>query len=254
MTFVIAIPQSQHARTIGASPEQHNQPRALARLLEIPQVDMRIFMENGMNRETRWWWIRHGPVTSHAGRIYGQQDVPADLSKSDAAIAGLSAILPSNSIAVTSDLQRTITTADALNDAGPHWDEVHREPDFREQHFGDWQGLSTAEFGTIRDGLPHSGWLAPAYERPPSGESFSDVIGRVVPAIIRHTAASAGRDIIAIGHGGSIRAALSYALHLNPESALSFSLENLSLTRLDHIETQDDQGVWRVVCVNRVFG
>jgi hypothetical protein len=34
---------------------------------------------------------------------------------------------------------------------------------------------------------------------------------------------------------------------------LSFSLENLSLTRLDHIETADESGVWRIVCVNHVF-
>ena len=41
---------------------------------------------------------------------------------------------------------------------------------------------------------------------------------------------------------------------LGRKSALSFSVENLSLTRLDHIETRDDQGVWRIVCVNRVYG
>ena len=38
-----------------------------------------------MSRETRWWWIRHAPVTSYAGRIYGQQDVEADFTNSAAA-------------------------------------------------------------------------------------------------------------------------------------------------------------------------
>ena len=79
------------------------------------------------------------------------------------------------------------------------------------------------------------------------------MVGRVVPAIIRHTALAAGKDVIAVAHAGAIRAALSYALGLNPETSLSFSLENLSLTRLDHIESGDDSDIWRIVCVNRTF-
>ena len=125
---------------------------------------------------------------------------------------------------------------------------------FREQDFGDWQGLSYDEFAAVRKSLPHKGWLAPAYERPPNGESYSDVVGRVVPAIIRHTALAAGKDVIAVAHAGAIRAALSYALGLDLEASLSFSIENLSLTRLDHIESGDDSGIWRIVCVNRTFG
>ena len=206
-----------------------------------------------MSRETRWWWIRHAPVTSHAGRIYGQQDVEADFTNSAAALEGLAALLPEDLVLITSDLKRAVTTADAIAMAGAAWRQTERDPGFREQHFGDWQGLSSEELATVREKLPHSGWLAPAFERPPNGESFSDVIGRVVPAIIRHTSQHTGRDIVAVAHGGSIRAALAYALELDPESALSFSLQNLSLTRLDHIETGDDSGVWRIVCVNRVF-
>jgi len=206
-----------------------------------------------MNRETRWWWIRHAPVTSHAGRIYGQQDVEANFTNTEAALEGLAALLPEEIVLITSDLKRALTTADAIAKAGATWRQTEREPGFREQHFGDWQGLLSEDFVTIRDKLPHSGWLAPAFERPPNGESFLDVISRVVPTIIRHTSLHAGTDIVAVAHGGSNRAALAYALGLDPESALSFSLDNLSLTRLDHIETADDSGVWRIVCVNRVF-
>ena len=31
-----------------------------------------------MTQVTRWWWIRHAPVTANNGRIYGQGDPPAD--------------------------------------------------------------------------------------------------------------------------------------------------------------------------------
>lgn len=208
---------------------------------------------NMMNRETRWWWIRHAPVTRHAGRIYGQQDVPADFSGTDAAVAALAEALPERAALIASDLRRAVDTASAIATTGIEWTKSESDPAFREQHFGEWQGLSTSAFAELRDGLAHGGWLAPAFERPPGGESFADVIARVVPAVIRRTAENAGQDIVAVAHGGSIRAALSYALGIDPESALAFSLDNLSLTRLDHIETKEDAGVWRVVCINRVF-
>ena len=206
-----------------------------------------------MSRETRWWWIRHAPVTENSGKIYGQVDLPANFSGTEETVRGLANILPIAGIAIVSDLIRSVATAEALNKAGAAWSEEHQEPDFREQNFGDWQGLSHEELSAFRKGLPYKGWLAPAFDRPPNGESYSDVVGRVVPAIIRHTSLSAGNDIIAVAHAGSIRAAISYALGLDPETSLSFSLENLSLTRLDHIETDDDIGTWRIICVNRTF-
>ena len=206
-----------------------------------------------MSRETRWWWIRHAPVTENSGKIYGQVDLPADFNGTEATVRALANILPIASIAIVSDLIRSVATAEALKKAGAAWSEEHQEPDFREQNFGDWQGLSHEELSAFRKGLPYKGWLAPAFDRPPNGESYSDVVGRVVPAIIRHTSLSAGNDIIAVAHAGSIRAAISYALGLDPETSLSFSLENLSLTRLDHIETDDDVGIWRIICINRTF-
>ncbi len=206
-----------------------------------------------MSNETRWWWIRHAPVTVNEGRIYGQRDLPADLTQGGEVVAALAERLPANAALVTSDLRRATETADALAAAGASWRQTGRDPALREQSFGDWQGLSGEEFSKIRDTLPHGGWLAPAFERAPNGESFADVVARVVPSIIRHTAAFSGGDIVAVSHGGTIRAALAFALGLDPDSALAFSLENLSLTRLDHIDTGGDGGVWRVVRVNQTF-
>jgi broad specificity phosphatase PhoE len=77
---------------------------------------------------------------------------------------------------------------------------------------------------------------------------------RVQRAIHRHTATHAGRDIVAVTHGGTIRAALALALGLMPGGALGFSVDNLSLTRLDHIAGPDGAGAWRVVGVNQPAG
>jgi broad specificity phosphatase PhoE len=80
------------------------------------------------------------------------------------------------------------------------------------------------------------------------------VIDRVEAAVARLTARHRGRDIVAVGHGGSIRAALALALGLEPERALAFVIDNCSLTRLDHIHDDSDAatagGVWRVAAVN----
>tara|TARA_B100000686_G_C16616481_1_gene876754 strand:- start:210 stop:836 length:627 start_codon:yes stop_codon:yes gene_type:complete len=208
-----------------------------------------------MSRETRWWWIRHAPVTENSKKMCGHSDLPPDFRGAEKSVSALASILPLAGTAIVSDLIRAVATAEALHKAGATWSDEHREPDFREQNFGDWEGLPYEKISAFQKEEPqHKGWLAPAFVRPPNGESYLDVVGRVVPAIIRHTSISAGKDIIAVAHAGSIRAAISYALGLDPETSLSFSLENLSLTRLDHIETNGDGGIWRIICINRIFG
>jgi len=60
-----------------------------------------------------------------------------------------------------------------------------------------------------------------------------------------------GRDIIAVAHGGTIRAALGLALGLEPEACLAFTMENCSITRIDHIDGPGMGHGWRVITVNR---
>jgi len=196
---------------------------------------------------TRWWWIRHAPVTSHGGRIYGQNDLPADCAD-DSLFRGLAGRLPADALWLVTPLRRTRQTANALLAAGaPVPAELREEPDFLEQHFGDWQGLTYGELAALRDGAAHRFWHAPAHERPPGGESFEDVVTRVASAVGRISPAARGRDVVAVAHGGSIRAALAHALGIPAEKALGFSIDNCSLTRLDHFSAED---AWQVGAVN----
>src|SRR5215468_9801079 len=92
---------------------------------------------------TRWWWIRHAPVTGHGGRIYGQEDYAADLSDGPA-FAALAGLLPTEPVWVTSHLRRTRETAAAIFAArtpaiAPG---CLVEPDIAEQHVGAWHGLT----------------------------------------------------------------------------------------------------------------
>jgi alpha-ribazole phosphatase len=196
---------------------------------------------------TRWWWIRHAPVVGHDGRIYGQEDHECDCGD-PASLALLATSLPARALWVTTPLKRTRQTARALIAAGAPPPAAEREePAFLEQHFGQWQGLTHDELRARREGAWHRFWLAPARETPPGGESFADVVSRVGTAIRRIGAADAGRDIVVVAHGGSIRAALAHALGVDAERALAFAIDNCSLTRLDHFPEDE---AWRIGGVN----
>jgi alpha-ribazole phosphatase len=212
-----------------------------------------------MSAVTRWWWIRHAPVINHGGRVYGQDDPDCDCSDVDT-FRRLARIIPADALWVTSHLRRTRETAQSIiahlpNGAAPA---PLTEPALAEQNFGDWQGLTHEELAARRDGAWHRFWLAPAEESPPGGESFLQVIERVSDVVTRLSQDHAGRDIVAVSHGGVIRAALALALDLDPERSLAFATENCALTRLDHIpgaagsHAPGTDGVWRVVLVNLV--
>lgn len=206
---------------------------------------------------TRWWWVRHAPVTENEGRIYGAADMNC-VTDDTAAFAGLADLLPERARLVTSHLKRTHQTADAIRAAGLALPEPLVEPDIGEQSFGAWQGKHHAELQTDEAFTGHHFWLCPGHFRPPGGESFADLIARAAPAIERLSDAHPDGDIVAIGHGGTIRAALALALGLDAEGALAFTIDNLSITRLDRIvergtapDGHRDRRMWRVVMVNR---
>lgn len=205
---------------------------------------------------TRWWWVRHAPVTVNNGCCYGQTDLPCDVSNR-AAFEGLAAKLPRDAVWVTSHLQRTHLTAEGIIRAGlPGPDpipgpDVIVERDLAEQHFGAWQGMKYTDIAALQANAFHRFWLAPADVAPPGGESFLDLVDRCTRAIQRLTEEYAGRDVIAVTHGGTIRAALAMALGLEPEAALAFSIDNLSLTRIERFDGPGVGHGWRVVTVNQ---
>lgn len=205
-----------------------------------------------MSTVTRWWWIRHAPVPEARSIVYGQMDLDSDCSDT-LAFEALARKLPSSALLVTSDLKRTIQTADAIRAAGLDLPAPIIEPDLREQHMGDWQGMTHDAFAALRDVTPHRHWRVPSFIKAPNGENFVQLIARVTPTILRLSEAHAGRDIVAVTHGGTIRAALSLALGLDPETALSFATQNLAITQLDHIVDRAEGTAWRIASVNHVL-
>lgn len=211
---------------------------------------------------TRWWWVRHAPVPEAPGRIFGQQDVACDVSDA-AAFRGLARILPEDGCWVVTPLSRTRQTMATL---GAAMAEAGRatppppivEPDFAEQHFGAWQGLTWAAMQDYDAAAYAAFWADPTRTAPPGGESFAALMIRTALAIERLCARYAGRDIIAVAHGGTIRAAVAHALGLAPPAAMAIVVDNLSLTRLTLVPggvlNQGDGVAWRIEGVNLVHG
>jgi alpha-ribazole phosphatase len=197
---------------------------------------------------TRWWWVRHAPVREDDGCIYGQKDLGCDTSDR-VVFTAVGKILPRDAAWYASHLKRTHQTAEAIWAAGfPRPATMQHEAALAEQHLGQWQGMNRAAFLA---GLPAgSHWFADIDEPAPGGESFMDLYTRVCSAIERITIEQGGKDVIAVAHGGTIKAAVGLALGGQPDKGLAFDIDNCSVTRLDHIAGAG-RNVWRLPMVNQ---
>jgi alpha-ribazole phosphatase len=197
---------------------------------------------------TRWWWVRHAPVREDNGCIYGQKDLGCDCSDR-IVFEAVGKILPRGAVWYASNLKRTHQTAAAIWAAGfPEPSDMPHVNAFAEQHLGELQGMDRAAFYASLPAGRH--WLTGVDEAAPGGESFMDLYNRVCAAIERISAEQAGRDIIAVAHGGTIRAAIGLALGGQPEKGLAFDIDNCSVTRLDHLSSANYTG-WRLPMVNQ---
>lgn len=206
-----------------------------------------------MSTVTRWWFVRHAPVVGVTGKIYGADDVACDTSDT-AAFEVLAARLPGDGVWLTSHLSRAQLTAEAIGKAGLAFPAPVVEEHLGEQSFGDWQGRSWAEMEKADPDTYFRFWETPARSAPPGGESFADQIARTGAVIDRYTADHPGRDIVAVCHGGTIRAALAHVMGLTPELGMSFTVDTLSVTRVEHVEGGLLRGrgaTWRIAGINQ---
>ena len=202
------------------------------------------------DRKTRWWWVRHAPVTHLQGFIYGDSDPEADVTEL-AVFQSVARRLPEDAVWIITNLQRTRQTAEAIERAGMDVPDLVVEPALREQGFGDWHGRPHSERDAERTDPFLGIWNCAPDETPPGGESFVDLMARVSGAVEAITRRYQGRDIVCVAHGGTIRAALALALDLPPAMALAFGIDNVSVTRIERVHgTPAGAPGWRVRGVN----
>ena len=198
---------------------------------------------------TRFWLLRHALVEPAARAVlYGRMDVglctPTVLEQAPAYRA-IARRLPRDAVWIVTPLSRTASTAAAIQAAGYPPTSAAVEPGLIEQDLGDWQGLAHADLPARLSEPAHAFWPLGATETPPGGESMDHVLARVGATLERLAESHSGRDVVAVSHGGAIRAAVAHASGAGAQAALHFAIQNLSLTVIERFT----EG-WRVVCVN----
>ena len=145
--------------------------------------------------------IRHGETDGESSvRFHGSSDV--DLSAAGrAAMQRVGAQLERvPDLVIASPLKRSWRAAAIVGGGAP----VRLEPDFREIHFGRWEGLTRDEI-RARDPVLFEDWekLSPGFEYP-GGEPRSEFRERVQRGLGRVLSANA-RDALLTLHKGVIR-------------------------------------------------
>lgn len=190
---------------------------------------------------TVWHWIRHGPT--HEKSFVGWRDVPADLSDT-AQIARLNDHLPPAAMLVSSDLVRASATADAL--AHPDRPRLPHDPDLRELHFGDWDGLRWHDVAARDPDLSRAYWETPGDVQAPGGESWNQTAQRVSASVDRLTQSHKGAHIIAVAHFGVILTQVQRAMGVDAATVMAHKIDNLSVTTLRF------DGRWHVDVINHL--
>ena len=173
--------------------------------------------------------MRHPRTALRQDIILGQID--ADLAPEEVeqlpGLAGIAAALSPKRI-VSSDLRRCSRLGQMIADAA----EVPLEIDsvWREQSFGDWEGLTWDE---VAESFPDEHekffkhWVT---RRPPGGESFAEVARRIEKALQK---LSDGPKTLVITHAGPIRGAVSIAAGNPLEDAFDVDVEHGQVVELE---------------------
>jgi phosphoserine phosphatase len=152
---------------------------------------------------------RHGETDwNREGRFQGHADPPLNRTGRAQAVDLSVALMAEELAAVySSPLRRALETADVV--AASHGLEPVPVDDLREVDVGSWSGLTRAE---VEERFPaqFARWLdyGQGWE---DGQTYEEMGRRAVDALLRLAAAHDGERVLAVTHGGPIRAAFAFA-------------------------------------------
>jgi broad specificity phosphatase PhoE len=168
--------------------------------------------------------VRHGETDGQSStRLHGSSDVPLSAEGREQMQAVARSLAGQRfDVVVASPLRRSWQSAWIVSRGAP----VSLEPDFREIHFGHWEGRSLSELEQS-DPVAFADWKAraPGFEYP-GGEARAEFRARVERGLAR-LQASGARSALGVLHKGVIRviaAALSVDLAGQSDLALGTTL------------------------------
>lgn len=152
--------------------------------------------------------VRHGETEwNHDGRIQGHLDVELNEAgrQQAAAVADRLSREPNISAVYSSDLKRAFETAQIIATSCGGL-EVSKEPDLRERHLGDLQGLVLREAAKLSK-KAYQAFLSHRtnQEIPGGGESLDRLYERCTSSLERIGRKHRGERVIVVTHGGVIR-------------------------------------------------
>ena len=165
---------------------------------------------------------RHGRTEWNAvGRFQGQLDPPLDATGRREAVAAAShlvgtGILPAGTVVVSSDLDRTVQTANVLT--GLLGVSVRLDARLREHGMGCWEGLTRDE---VAERYPdqYADWTAGRPVQGRGGEEPAAVGERALAALVDLPEAPVA---VVVTHGGTAGRLLERLLGLGPEHRRAF--------------------------------
>ncbi|MDZ4686544.1 MAG: histidine phosphatase family protein [Planctomycetaceae bacterium] len=215
---------------------------------EFPSTPLRDAPPEGV---TRLFLTRHGSTEANERKPFVLQGCEIDgplteLGREQSTAVGRALReFPIHAV-YSSPLRRAVETATEI--ARHHQLPVETVPDLRECSVGRWEGKS---WDAIREHDPegYEGFFANPVERPhPGGESYTDVLNRVAPAIRGILEANAGRNVVVVAHNLVNRVFLAEYVGIELRHARKLRQMNCCLNLLHH-----HQGVTELVTLNSVL-
>ena len=179
---------------------------------------------------TRLLLLRHGQTELSVERRYSGRGNPAltEVGRQQATAAARYLAQRGGIAAVfSSPLQRAYdTAATAAKALGL---DVTVDDDLIETDFGAWEGLTFAQ-AAERDPDLHRRWLRDTGTTPPGGESFDEVLDRVLSVRERIIATQEGATVLVVSHVTPIKMLLRLALDAGPGILYRLHLDLASLS------------------------
>jgi len=110
--------------------------------------------------------------------------------------------------------------------------EVSVEPNFREIHFGAWEGLKIKDLMKSEPQALRNYWQDPDNHAPEGSERMSDFILRIHTAWDQLIIDNQGEHTLLVCHGGVIRAILMRVLGMPKENLWNFDVPYANVSRL----------------------
>jgi len=176
--------------------------------------------------------VRHGETMYNAQRRYtGQSDVPLNaLGERQAAALGEYLATEHLDVIVTSDLERTRVTAEAI--ARYHGLPIQEDIDLRELAFGEWEGYTYDEV-LARDAKLVAQWRAdPTTYAPPGGETVAQLRDRCAHALRNWQTQYPEASVLWVTHGGLIGVLLCHVLGIDLKRRWQFRHDNASISEM----------------------